>query len=470
LLVVIGQFIYFNFFRKDSSGNGGEKSIAVLPFENLSNDVSQEYFSDGVADNILNELSKIQGLKVCGRSSSFQYRGKSIDLQEVGKKLRVATLLVGSLQKHGDQLRINASLIKVEDGYQIWSHQFKKDLKDIFAIQDEIASTIAQKMRVTLNGSGLREESLEAYELCLKGKYYYNKGVPKAVDTAKLFYKSAIELDPNYALAYAGLADCYRLSIRDSSLTINYSLKALSIDSTLGEAWTNIGFVQSHLQRDWAKGLKTLNKALRFSPSYSYAHLFRGNVFFFNGKTKEGINEIEEAINIDPLSVFLSHVLARSYFMSRNYEKAINQANYTLKLHSKYEFGWLWTALSFIEYKQYQKALETLNHLPDDDHDVFGMFPKLPSLSYVHALLGNTHEAEVILEKDILKHPKNYFLQAYVYIALKKYDDAFIKLKVGVEAGDLWATNILLDPRLDPIRSDPRFKELIKLMKFDPSI
>src|SRR5258706_5247607 len=284
-LLVAGYFL-FPRLKGDVKGNNPsvdkDKSIAVLPFVNMTNDPDQQYFSDGLTEGILNSLAHLKDLKVPARTSSFQFRGKEVDLRDAGRKLGVRTVLEGSVQRQGNQLRIYAQLINVEDGYHLWSQQYDEKADDVFAVQDKIANAIAEKLEITFLGRehGIKTEkptqNKEAYELYLRGRFFWNRRLPSEVKKGINFFKQAIEIDPLYAEAYSGIADCYTalgwgsfLAPRDAFPKAKEAAdKALELDSTLAEPHASLGYYKLYYDRDWSVAEKEFQTAIRLNPKY----------------------------------------------------------------------------------------------------------------------------------------------------------------------------------------------------------
>ncbi len=320
----------------------GGKSIAVLPFANMSADPENEYFSDGITEEIINALTQLDDLHVAARSSSFLFREKGTDIAEVGAKLKVATVLEGSVRKSGNRVRITAQLINVADGYHLWSERYDREMDDVFAIQDEIASTIADRLKVTLSDEPLVKPptaNLEAYQLYLKGRYLWNKRTQQGLEEAIDYFRRAIVQDAGYALAYAGLADVYllmgsyrQLSGWDAHAKANEAAhKALALDDTVAEAHASRAQVLRE-RRDWRGAETEYRRAIELNPNYATAHQWYATLLAGFGRIEEAIREIRRAEELDPLSHAISVTVATVLFLARDYDATIEQLEKTLAL------------------------------------------------------------------------------------------------------------------------------------------
>jgi TolB-like protein/class 3 adenylate cyclase/Tfp pilus assembly protein PilF len=322
------------------------KSIAVLPFVNMSNDPEQEYFSDGISEEILNSLTHIKDLKVAGRTSSFQFKGKNIDIREIGKNLGVINVLEGSVRKQALRLRITAQLINSDDGYHLWSEKYDRDLNDIFAIQDEIAHAITEKLKITL----LAKEkeaidkaptlNIEAYEFYLKGRFYWTKR-GRWLANALQSFQQAITLDPAFARAYAGIADSYSSLGMYGIIPPNDAMpkaraaaeKAVALDDSLNEAYTSIAFIKGFYERDLDLARKYFKTADQINPNYAtgrYWHSFYLTVV--EQKLKQGEEEGLRAIELEPYNAICYYVTGLAYLAQRNYKMALRQADKAIEL------------------------------------------------------------------------------------------------------------------------------------------
>ena len=291
-------------------------SIAVLPFVDLSPERDQEYFCDGIAEEIINAISQVEGLRVAARTSCFAFRGKEGDIREIGSKLNVGAVLEGSVRKAGKRLRITAQLVNVEDGYHLWSERYDRDLEDVFAVQDDIAATVVEKLATRLLG-GRRSTverrhtgNVKAYEAYLRGRHHWNKRDEKSLRRAIREFEEALVVDPHYALAYAGLADSYSLLVQAWALAPQdafpraraAALRAIELDDSLAEPYPSLAWIGSHYEWDWQSSERHFRRALKLNPNYATAHQWYAHLLAVLGRDDEAVREAQNAVDLDPLS------------------------------------------------------------------------------------------------------------------------------------------------------------------------
>ena len=480
ILLLIGSFfIYQTFFH--SSGFSGEKTIAVLPFENSGEPDSEEYVSDGITQDIINNLSKISELqKVIAWFSVRGFKKTTKPIKQIAEELGVAAILTGTVERQADKTIIKAALIEVNTNKQIWGDEFEYNSKELLSVQSKVAGQIVAALKINLTSEEKRNlakkptDNQEAYNLCLKGRFYWNKGSPAALDSAEYYYKQATQLDPSYALAYSGLADCYRINhrltmVETIPIAKDYALKALSLDSTLCEAWTTLGWIQSIFERNWNSAKIILEKAIRLNPNYPLAQLYYGNILLFNGSTEEGIKKIEKAANLDPLSILIGLPLGRNYYESRHYDLAIRQLRKVLILDSTFDAAKPWLGLSYVQKKLYKEANDIFEQIrnPRD---------KSCLLSYSYSIAGDKEKGLRELTKALqiekgstlfFANVQFHFFAAQAFIGLGKTNEALTELENSFEAHEVHLDNLKIDPALDPIRNEPRYKALLKKMNLD---
>src|SRR5438552_2805066 len=329
-----------------------EKSIAVLPFENLSHDPDNAYFADGIQEEILTRLSKIADLKVISRTSTQRYKSAPNNLREIADQLGVAHVLEGSVQKAADEVRVNVQLINAQSDSHLWADKFDRKLTDIFAVESEIAAKIADVLKAKLTGTEQRAissrptENSEAHQLYLRGRFYWNKWLPPGMapaefDKSRQYYQQAIELDPNYALAYAGLADFYAFAFGFGFLPPEEKLgkaqednakKALELDPTLGEAYNALAAAKLYYHRDWAGAERDFRRGLELSPNFAEMHAHYAFCLVLFGRNEEALAEMRRALDVDPLSPRFGFSSARLFFFVRQYDAALDQCRKTLEL------------------------------------------------------------------------------------------------------------------------------------------
>ena len=456
-----------------------EKSIAVLPFVNMSNDPEQEYFSDGMAEEIVNSLSHVKDLKVAG--GSFQFKGKNIDMKEVGEKLHVQTVLEGSVRKQGNRLRITVQLINAEDGYNLWSERYDREIDDIFALQDEIALTITEKLKITLLEKEKAiiqkdpAENKEAYDLYLKGRFYFNKrgaGIRKGLE----YFQQALEKDPSLTLAYTGMADAYYLLAFWSVMPPHdampkarqYADKAIQLQSSQAEAYTALAFISTFYDWNWTEAKKQFQHVFKLNPNYAPAHYwYCYYLSFVERNYEESIRAAKNAAeNLEPLVPLFHHALSVTYICAGRFEEGLRANEVAIELDANSFFGYRGLGLSLAGLNKYAEAIEALktavllssrNPLP------------LVELSWVYSLSGNETEVQKILDELIMRSQTEYisalFICCVAYYS-KNYDKAFGYLEQAFEQRDSTLPCIKAHPISAFIRTDPRFQPFLKRMNF----
>ena len=451
-----------------------EKSIAVLPFDNLSRDPENAYFVEGIQDEILTRLAKIADLKVIARSSTQRFQNKG-DLPQIAQQLGVAHLLEGSVQKVNDQVRINVQLIKAASEAHLWAEIYDRKLTDIFAVESEIAKTIADTLQAKLTGSEQRviaarpTENTEAHQLYLKGRFFWNKRTGNDLKKSIDYFQQALAIDPNYALGYAGVADAYVLLPGYNAGTpqdcypkaMAAAKKALDSDDTLAEAHTTLALALWYYDFDFAQANKEFQRAIELNPNYATGHQQYGNnMLSALGRFDEAIAEGKRGVELDPLSLVINTDLGVNYLFARRYDEAIAQLRKTIEMDPGYYFAHSNLAQA-LEMKgdrdgaiaEYQKA-RALN----DDPGV------LAYLARFYGLGGNKTETEKILDqlKELSKqrYVSDYSF-ALVYLGLGEKEEALHWLEQSYrDRAGSDVTWIRVDPLLDPLRGDPRFEAL----------
>jgi adenylate cyclase len=479
LLLAISYFVYVNVSHL-SRFTEGDKTIAVLPFENLGMRDTEEYISDGITQDIIKNLSKIASLnKVIGWFSVRKFKKTKETLKEVADELGVAAVLSGSLEQHADKIHIIAELTEVNTNRRLWGDDFEYDSKDILSIQTMVVGEIvnALKAKVTpqeKNGIAKQyTENVDAYKYYLKGRNFWNLRGLENFDSAEANFKEAIKLDPDYALAYAGLADCYTYNQKGMSqleaipIAREFADKALALDSNLSEGYTSLGFIQYNFDYEWDKSKKTLERAIELEPNNPTAHLYYGIVLQFTGNTDEGLKEVEKAAELNPLGWAENWVLGRNCFFAGLNDKAISQFNKAFKNAPGQAEVIAWSlGLVYFQKKMYKEAREEFDKITFTDHKnpidyYFAM------QSYGYALLGDTIRAKDLLQKTLDEKRKDWvspYVLSRIYIALGNYPRALDLLEKSYEVRDLHMFYIKVDPGLFPIKNEPRFKELLKKM------
>ncbi|MFC2093829.1 tetratricopeptide repeat protein [Bacteroidota bacterium] len=458
-------------------GKTTEKSVAVLPFVNMSADPENEYFSDGISEELINALTRVEGLLVTSRTSSFAFKGKNHDIREIGSRLDVGTILEGSVRKSGNKIRITAQLINTSDGYHFWSEVYDRKLEDIFEVQDEISNKIASKLKNELVDGKIKEplvksrtKNLEAYNLLLKGKFYFNKWSPPDTYKALEFFKKASEKDSDYSLPYTWIAGCYSflgaigyLHPQDAyPRAKEFALKSLELDSNLPDAHLSIGLVKFFFEWDWEGAKKSLQKSIELNPSYAIAHQFYAMYLKLMDKTEGAVREAEQAYFLDPLSAPICHCLGDIYFHVGRFDLAEEQYRKTLELDPNFGNAFIGLGLIYWENDELKKALE-----------IFNKVQKMPGCElwaisfkgFTYAMMGNEEKALECLNnlKEKERTQKEIFRDidfAVIYTGLKDYDKVFYHLERAYD-GRQGGLIFIKNRPWKEIQKDPRFKTLM---------
>ena len=438
LLLALAGYGYY-FLRKDTLVDVPlEKSIAVLPFENMSGDPTQDYFSEGIAEEILNSLAQLEGLKVVARTSSFQFKGKGADLKEVGEKLGVATILEGSVRKQGDQLRITAQLINVKDGYHLWSQRFDRKVTDVFSIQDEIATTISEKLKVTLLQDRRADPmhmtgNQQAYDAYLKGRYFLNKRGESMLKALE-FFKQAVGLDSTFAAAHSGIAASYAImsfyymipSLDGTAEAKKYAATAIRLDPNNAEAYAMLGFMALYGEHEWKKSKLMLEKSIQLNPNYSLARSFYSSYYkFIEGNPSKGAEEARKSIQIDPLYFSGYTNLADALLIMGKYPETLEAYQKGIEVNEKSSVPYTGKADALLVMKRPDEAIATLEQgLPFTGRTQL----MLAGLCEAFAEAGKKEEAVKIYNELNEMSRTQYvspFMLGGVAMAIGKLDEAF---------------------------------------------
>jgi len=474
VLIVAGIYL---FYPKSGPKPAISKSVAVLPFKNLSDSKEDEYFSDGITDDIIAQLSKITDLKVISRTSVMQYKGISKNIRDIGRELDVATVLEGSVRRSGNQIRIVAQLIDANNEGHLWADTYDKEMTQVFAIQSDVAQRIAAALEAKLSPveKGRIEKkqtgNTEAYQLYLKGRFYWNKRQLDDIKTAIECFKKAIEKDPDYALAYAGLASAqvlvpsYGVPIGEWYTNAqNTAVKALEIDSTLAEAHTVLGEIAQDHYFDWAGAEKHFRRAIELDPGYPTAHQWYSSTLSFLGRFDEALSEAKRAQELDPLSLVINMNLGDALYVMRQYDRAIEQYKNTLALDRS--FPWPHSGLGSI-YQVQGKFNESIAEYQQAD-SLGGSIPyTLVPLGWIYARAGRKADALRVLEEllRLAQHGNSVsYGIAFLYYELGEKDKAFEWFEKAYQDRDIWLESLGTDPLWDNLRLDPKCIALLKKM------
>ncbi|HZM99526.1 MAG TPA: protein kinase [Pyrinomonadaceae bacterium] len=453
-------------------------SLAVLPLVNASADPNMEYLSDGITENIINNLAQLPKLRVVPRNTVFRYKGREIDPHEIGQALNARVVLTGRVRQHGDRLIVGVELVDVLSESQLWGEQFNREFTDIFKIQEEIASEIIEKLRLRLTDAERKRlakrhtRKTESYQLYLKGRFYWNKRTEEALKRGIEFFKQAIEVDPSYALAYAGIADCYAvlnffgdLSPKDSAIkAMAAAKKALEIDDSIAEAHTSFGLIKLIYEWDWQSAERELTRAIKLSPNYPTARDWYSTYLMAIGKVDEAIHEIKNAQELDPLSPIITTGLARQLYYARRPEQAIEECLKILDMEPHFAPAHWFLGQAYEQQGRYDEAIDQLQQAVNYSG---GRALMLSSLGYTYAVSGRRAEAEGVLDSlhDASRQNVPALTFAFVHAGLGQHDAAFEWLDKAYAERFGWLIFLSVDPKLDNLRSDPRFTALLHKLK-----
>jgi TolB-like protein/Tfp pilus assembly protein PilF len=469
--VVIIVLVTLNFISRGNLNadiSKFEKSIAVLPFQNLSNDKEQLWFSDGITDIIINQLSKISSLRVLGRTSILRYREEQKSIPEIGKELGVNYIIEGTVQRQENKMRISVQLIRVHNEGHIWSDIYDREWKDIFEIQNDIAQRIAEGLKTVLTPkekiqiAESETRNPEAYNLYLKGRYFWNFRTEATLLKAIDFFNQAVKLDSNYVLAYTGLADSYMMLPWYSTPTNEEylkaeqaALKALEIDSSLAEGHATMGFIKFS-KWEVKSAEKEYLKAIELDPNYATAHLWYAMLLASTGRFDQAINEILEARNHEPLSIVINRNTGVIFISARQYDKGIEALNRVIEFDPNYEAAYFHLARAYLNKGMFKDALSQIQKSKD----------KIWT-GIIYAHMGQLDKAKKILNELILLSKSqdiSPFNLAILYFSLGNKEQGFNSLEKAYEVHELPLSEIRMYPELDEITSDPRFIDLLKKM------
>jgi DNA-binding SARP family transcriptional activator len=457
-------------------------SLAILPLVNTSADADAEYFSDGITESIINSLSQLPRLRVMARSTVFRYKGQDIDPQEVGGRLGVRAVLTGRVLHREGTFNIQTELVDATDGSQLWGEQYSRSSTDIFEVQEEIAKEITGKLRLKLTGeekgrlAKRHTENAEAYQLYLKGSYFWNKRTMEAVKKSIEYFRRAIEIDKHYALAYTGLSNSYA-KLGDVGFTAipprqafarskAAALKALEIDEEMAEAHTSLAHVHMH-DYEWSSAGKEFRRALKLNPNYPMAHHWYAYYLIMTGQPDESLIEIEKALELDPLSLPIHTDFGELLYLTRQYDRAVEQIHQTLEMDPYYYQAHLVLARIYDQQQMYEESISEFLKA----HEIAADNTRaLASLGHAYAAWGKKKEAREILTRiDELSKVKyvSPYVVATVYVGLDEPDRAFEWLNIAYEEHAEWIIYLTIDPRLDPLRSDRRYREIVRRIGLD---
>ena len=445
-------------------------SIAVLPFQNENGHEEMEYLSDGMTEMLISNLSQLPKLSVKARSSIFRYKGKEVDPKTVGKELNVQAVLNGRVVQHGDEVTLYLSLVDTETENQLWGKQYTRKVTSLVALQAEIARDVSERLKTRLTGADEQRlgkdytDNPQAYQLYLKGRFYWNKRMPeKAIEC----FQKAIALDPSYALAYAGLADAYGqpregLPPRERMPKAREAaLKALSLDGRLAEAHTALGQILTRYDYDFAGGEREFQLAIELNPRYATAHQRYGELLTYQGRFAEASAEYSWALELEPLSLAINQTYGESLVLARRYDEAIMQLQKTLELEPDFSLPFNFLSIAYQMTGKQAESVEARARVLEGEGDqqsatlVRESYAKGGWQAYLQFMCGERRPATLA-----------FFILATYQAALGERDNAFAALDKSYENREFPFRLLKVDPRLDPLRDDPRYQELLRKVGF----
>jgi serine/threonine protein kinase/Flp pilus assembly protein TadD len=458
------------------------RSLAVLPFENVSGDPEQKYFADGITDELIARLTKLSSVRVISRTSVMRYNDTRESLPQIARELRVDGLVEGSVMRFGDRVRIHIQLIYAPRDQHLWAATYERNLKDVQELQADATRDIAGEIKMQLSRqqqtslSNTRAIDPEAHELYLKGRYFWNKRDQPGFNKANEYFQQAVAKDPDYAEAYAGLADSYIFMLDSADEPHAMALpaakaaaeRALQLDDTLAEAHTSLALIAMHLGWDWEGSRKHFERAIELNPNYATAHHWYGDIYLAPmGRVDEAVAEIRKAQELDPLSSIISTDIGKELIYARRYDEAIAQLKKTLEMDPGFELAHYWLWYAYTESGRYSEALAEVEKTKSDTQPLFHLY----GLAYIKAKSGNKSEANMLLSQ-LLQHPQLRYVDpailAFIYFALGETDRGFAWLEKGYTSTKSGLTTLKVGPMWDPIRSDPRFIDLLRRVGLQP--
>jgi eukaryotic-like serine/threonine-protein kinase len=476
-LIIISLAIDLGGIRKRMFGHGSTaiQAIAVLPLDNLSHDQEQEYFVDGMTDELITDLARIRGLRVISRTSVMHYKGTRKTLPEIARELHVDAVVEGSVLRDGNHLRVTAQLIYAPTDTHLWAESYQRETRDFWAVQNDLAHAIANEIRVNLtaqeqvHAATTHPATFAAHDAYLKGRYHLQQGTEDGMREAKAYFEEAARIDSNYAPAYAGLADYYwltnELSPRVAMPKANeYVERALALDDSLADAHATLASVKFYGDWDWLGADKEFKRAIELSPSYAEAHRIYSEFLSEMGRHDQALAEIRTAEELDPLSATTILGVGWAFYYARDYDRAIEQCRKVLDLHPHSVSAGDCLGSAYLATAAYDQAIAEYSALVASS----GNDPlRLASLGCAYALAGRKAQAQRVVGQlnaaSKIHYVPPYFLGA-VHAALGENDSAFLWLEKAYEQHDSYLVRLKVEPAMDPLRSDPRFEKLLHRM------
>ncbi len=433
-----------------------------------------------ITESIINSLSQLSQIRVIARSTVFHYKGKEIEPQRIGRELGVRAVLTGKVVQRGDGLSVQAELVDVANGSQLWGQQYNQKLSDVLAVQEEISRKISENLQLKLSGEEQKRltkrhsESVEAYQLYMKGRYHWNKYNEQGFKRGIEYFKQAIDIDPNYALAYAGLADAY-YTISNIYMQPQEAMpkargaaqKALEIDDTLGEAYAAMAIVNANYYWEWLTAEREFKRAVELSPNYATAHHYYGLYLVENGRFDEATHELVEAQRLDPLSLSIAVTAVYPVAYGRQYDEAIKRLQKIIEMDPDFYPAHVLLGETYENKKLYDEAITEIQKA----HSLGDSWFTLAYLGHAYAVSGRRSEAQMVLDQLRERAKRSHvspFGMAMVYAGLSEKDQAFMWLEKAYEERAEELLLLKVDPKFDSLRSDPRFASLLRRIGLAP--
>ncbi len=483
-IAVLGIFVvafmtaaYFLFLPRRA---GAIDSIAVLPLVNASGDANADYLSDGISESLINNLTQVPKLRVLARSTVFRYKGKEVDPQKVGRELGVRAVLTGRVQQRGDNLVIQADLIDVDNGSELWGEQYNRSISDLLAVQQDIAREITAKLRLKLSGAEEKQlvsrdsSNTEAYQLYLKGRYYWNKRTGDDLKKSIEYFQQAIEKDSRYALAYAALADAYnvigvytrpQIPPKDTfPKAKEAALKALELDDSLAEAHVALAYEKAHFEWDWPGAEKEFKRAIELNPNYANAHYFYAVSYLWPmGRLDDAVAEFKRALEIEPMSLIMNTNLGWNYYFLRQYDRAIQQYQKTLEIDPNFRTARRRLIEAYEQKEMYEQALAEAEKVVDP-REAEGL-ARFVAVKAAFKQSGAKGYWQTLLDQNKEWAKKEYVPPSFIAehaVRVGDTNQAFEWIEKALAARDEWLTYIKIDPHFDSLRSDPRYPDVLR--------
>jgi serine/threonine protein kinase/Tfp pilus assembly protein PilF len=467
------------------------KVLAVLPLDNLSNDPTQEYFADGMTEVLTTGLSKIGALRVISRTSAMRYKGTNKPLPEIARELDVDAIVEGSVLHAGERVRITAQLSEAATDQHLWAESYERDLRDVLALQSEVAQAIAQQIQVTVTPQekarlvNAPPVNSEAYQLYLKGRYHWDRRTEAELRKCLSYFHQAIDLDPNYALAYVGLADAFNvlgffayLHPKDAfPVAKTAAEKALEIDNGLAEAINSLAFVAHYYNWSWPEAERLFKRAIKLNENYATAHRWYASHLMAMGRWKKALHEAERAQKLDPLSSITNTVGGWVLYFARRYDEAIHSFQRTLEIDPNFAQAHLWLGRAYEQEGAFSEAIAEFQKAVTHSE---GSTEAIAALGHAYAVSGNRLQAQAILDRPPLQAQAVFdqlpefasqryvssYLRGSIYVGLGQSREALDWLEEAHKERSSWLALLRVDPQLDPLRSDPRFQSLLRRLNF----